>query len=208
MELEDQLERNAILVSELDYRTPYKYMNLGPDPENEKWLIGPSTGFALGWGIGAALGVKIAQPDRQVICMLGDGAMLFGQIEALWSASRYDIPVMIVVMNNVSYDGERQRIWENSPLASRKDTREQWKDMTCYLGDPEVDFVGLAKSFSIPGQRATNPREFKKAVKQARAINAEGRPFLIDARIMQLGVAADENWYPDISIAAGRAIDV
>jgi benzoylformate decarboxylase len=208
MELEDQLERNAILVSELDYRTPYKYMNLGPDPENEKWLIGPSTGFALGWGIGAALGVKIAQPDRQVICMLGDGAMLFGQIEALWSASRYDIPVMIVVMNNVSYDGERQRIWENSPLASRKDTREQWKDMTCYLGDPEVDFVGLAKSFSIPGQRATNPREFKKAVKQARAITAEGRPFLIDARIMQLGVAADENWYPDISIAAGRAIDV
>ncbi|MEJ2138262.1 MAG: thiamine pyrophosphate-binding protein [Gammaproteobacteria bacterium] len=208
MELEDQLERNAILVSELDYRTPYKYMNLGPDPENEKWLIGPSTGFALGWGIGAALGVKIAQPDRQVICMLGDGAMLFGQIEALWSASRYEIPVMIVVMNNVSYDGERQRIWENSPLASRKDTREQWKDMTCYLGDPEVDFVGLAKSFSIPGQRATNPREFKKAVKQARAITAEGRPFLIDARIMQLGVAADENWYPDISIAAGRAIDV
>jgi benzoylformate decarboxylase len=208
MELEDQLERNAILVSELDYRTPYKYMNLGPDPENEKWLIGPSTGFALGWGIGAALGVKIAQPDRQVICMLGDGAMLFGQIEALWSASRYDIPVMIVVMNNVSYDGERQRIWDNSPLASRKDTREQWKDMTCYLGNPEVDFVGLAKSFSIPGQRATNPREFKKAVKQARAITAEGRPFLIDARIMQLGVAADENWYPDISIAAGRAIDV
>lgn len=208
VELEDQLEQNAILVSELDYRTPYKYMNLGPNPDSEKWLIGPSTGFALGWGIGAALGVKIAQPDRQVICMVGDGAMLFGQIEALWSASRYDIPIIIVVMNNVSYDGERQRIWDNSPLASRKDTRDQWKDMTCYLGNPEVDFVGLAKSFAIPGQRAADPREFRKAVKRAKSATAEGSPFLIDARIMQLGVAANENWHPDISIAAGRQIDV
>lgn len=208
IELEDALEPNAILVSELDYRTPYKYMNLGPDPEKEKWLIGPSTGFALGWGIGAALGVKIAQPDRQVICMVGDGAMLFGQIEALWSASRYDIPVIIVVMNNVSYDGERQRIWDNSPLASRKDTREQWKDMTCYLGNPEVDFVGLANSFDVPGVKADDPRSFVKAINKAREVTAEGRPFLIDARIMQLGVAADENWHPDISIAAGRSVDI
>jgi benzoylformate decarboxylase len=208
MELEDALEQNAILVSELDYRTPYKYMNLGPDPDAEKWLIGPSTGFALGWGIGAALGVKIAQPDRQVVCMLGDGAMLFGQIESLWSASRYDIPVIIIVMNNLSYDGERQRIWDNSPLAGRKDTREQWKDMTCYLGNPEVDFVGLAKSFDVPALRASDPKEFKKALKKARDVTGEGRPFLIDARIMQLGVAANENWYPEISIAAGRKFDV
>jgi len=208
VELEEALEPNAILVSELDYRTPYKYMNLGPDPETEKWLIGPSTGFALGWGIGAALGVKIAQPDRQVICMVGDGAMLFGQIESLWSASRYDIPVIIIVMNNLSYDGERQRIWDNSPLARNKTTRDQWKDMTCYLGKPEVDFVGLANSFDVPGQRADTPRSFRKALTKARSVTAEGRPFLVDARIMQLGVAADQNWYPDISIAAGRKLDV
>jgi benzoylformate decarboxylase len=208
MELEEVLEPNAILVSELDYRTPYKYMNLGPDPEKEKWLIGPPTGFALGWGIGASLGVKISQPDRQVICMVGDGAMLFGQIESLWTASRYDIPVIILVMNNVSYDGERQRIWDVSPLASRKDTREQWKDMTCYLGKPDVDFVGLAKSFDVPAVRASDPKQFRKAISKARSVTAEGRPFLIDARIMQLGIAADENWYPEISIAAGRKFNV
>ncbi len=204
MELEDALEPNAILVSELDYRTPYRYMNLGPNPESEKWLVGPSTGFALGWGIGAALGVKIAQPDRQVICMVGDGALLFGQIEALWSAARYDIPIIVMVMNNLSYDGERQRIWDNSPLAARKDTREQWKDMTCYLGNPEVDFVGLAKSFAIEGVRVDKPGKLGKAIARARDVTAEGGPFLIDARIMQLGVAANQNWHPDISIAAGR----
>ena len=208
MELEEGLEKNAIIVSELDYRTPFKYMNMGPDPETQKWLVGQTTGFALGWSIGASLGVKISQPDRQVVCMLGDGAMLFGQIEALWSAARYDIPVIIIVMNNLSYDGERQRIWDNSPLASRKDTREQWKDMTCFLGNPEVDFVGLAKSFEVPAQRANKPSEFRKALAKARSVTAEGRPFLIDARIMQLGIGADENWHPDVSIAAGRSIDI
>ena len=208
MELEEGLEKNAIIVSELDYRTPFKYMNMGPDPETQKWLVGQTTGFALGWSIGASLGVKISQPDRQVVCMLGDGAMLFGQIEALWSAARYDIPVIIIVMNNLSYDGERQRIWDNSPLASRKDTREQWKDMTCFLGNPEVDFVGLAKSFEVLAQRANKPSEFRKALAKARSVTAEGRPFLIDARIMQLGIGADENWHPDVSIAAGRSIDI
>jgi len=204
MELEDALDPNAIIVSELDYRTPYRYLNLGPDPESQKWLVGPSTGFALGWGIGAALGVKIAQPDRQVICMVGDGALLFGQIEALWSASRYNIPVIVMVMNNLSYDGERQRIWDNSPLAARKDTRDKWKDMTCYLGNPEVDFVGLAKSFAIDGVRVDKPGKLGKAIARARDVTSEGGPFLIDARIMQLGVAANQNWHPDISIAAGR----
>jgi thiamine pyrophosphate-dependent acetolactate synthase large subunit-like protein len=111
-------------------------------------------------------------------------------------------------MNNVSYDGERQRIWDVSPLASRKDTREQWKDMTCYLGKPDVDFVGLAKSFDVPAVRASDPKQFRKAISKARSVTAEGRPFLIDARIMQLGIAADENWYPEISIAAGRKFNV
>ena len=50
--------------------------------------------------------------------MVGDGAMLFGQIEALWTATRYEIPVIMVVFNNHSYDGERGRIriQEGAPL--------------------------------------------------------------------------------------------
>jgi thiamine pyrophosphate-dependent acetolactate synthase large subunit-like protein len=80
--------------------------------------------------------------------------------------------------------------------------------MTCYLGSPEVDFVGLAQSFDVPGLKASDPKQFRKAINKARSVTAEGRPFLIDARIMQLGIAADENWYPEISIAAGRSIDI
>ena len=139
--------------------------------------------------------------------MVGDGALLFGQIEALWTAARYEIPVLIVVMNNRSYDNERNRIQNNSPLLSNQDTRDLWKDVSCYLGNPLVDFAGLAKSFAIPAERAADPAGFRKALKRAVAVTREGRPYLIDAMLMQLdrrGVRTEQTWHPQISIAASR----
>jgi benzoylformate decarboxylase len=203
-EMEKYLDPHAIIVSELDTRKPFEWMNLGPDA---KWLIGGTTGFALGWGIGASLGVKIGEPNRQVVCLVGDGAMLFGQIEALWTAARYDIPVTVIVFNNLSYDGERNRIYRGSPLAAKKETRGLWRDISCFLGNPEVDFVGLADSFEIQGQRANNPEEFVESLQAAAKVTADGRPFLIDLRVMQLdtsGKPTEQTWYPDISIAAKR----
>ncbi|MEO8224255.1 MAG: thiamine pyrophosphate-dependent enzyme, partial [Gammaproteobacteria bacterium] len=203
-ELDTALEEDAIIVPELDYRSPFEWLNLD---RGRKRLIGQTTGFALGWGIGAAIGVKIAKPDQQVVCMVGDGALLFGQVEALWTAARYEVPVLIVVMNNRSYDNERNRIQNNSPLLSNQDTRDLWKDVTCYLGNPLVDFAGLARSFGIDGQRATTPAELRKALKRGTAVLREGRPCLIDAAIMQLdrrGVRTEQTWHPQISIAAGR----
>ena len=203
-ELDEVLEEDAIIVPELDYRSPFAWLNLD---RGRKRLIGQTTGFALGWGVGAALGVKIARPDKQVVCMVGDGALLFGQVEALWTASRYEVPVLIVVMNNVSYDNERNRIQNNSPLMTNQDTRDLWRDLTCYLGKPQVDFAGLARSFGIDGQRVSTPAGLRKALKRGTAALREGRPYLIDAMIMQLdrrGVRTEQTWYPQISIAAGR----
>ena len=203
-EMEKYLDPHAIIVSELDTRKPFEWMNLGPE---SKWLIGGTTGFALGWGIGASLGVKIGAPNRQVVCLVGDGAMLFGQIESLWTAARYDIPVTIIVFNNLSYDGERNRIYRGSPLAAKKETRELWRDISCFLGNPEVDFVGLADSFKIQGQRADNAEEFIQSLQEAAKVTADGRPFLIDLRVMQLdtsGKPTEQTWYPDISIARKR----
>ena len=79
-ELDQHLAKDAIIVSELDNRLPYFWMDFSP---GNKRLIGQTTGFALGWGVGAALGVKVAEPDKQVVCLVGDGAFLFGQTEAL-----------------------------------------------------------------------------------------------------------------------------
>ena len=178
-------------------------MTFGP---GKKQVIGQTTGFALGWGIGAALGAKIARPDRQVVAMVGDGAMMFGQIEALWTASRYEIPVIMVVFNNHSYDGERGRIVLFSQLA--REDKESWKDMSCYLGNPDVDFVNIAKGFGVAGAKLEKPGDIKKVVKRAIAATREGRPFMIDASIARRGPGAESTWHPDTSIAGNRTIKV
>jgi len=197
-EFDRLLDDDAVVVVETGDRSPQEWIDFGP---GRKSLIGPTTGFALGWGIGASLGVKIARPERQVVALIGDGAMLFGQLESLWTASRYDIPVILVVFNNRSYDAERGRIHFASRVA-RAD-KSAWKDMSCYLGDPDVDYVSIARGFGVDGAKMTGPDDIQPVFASAVATNRDGRPFLIDALIAQRGPAAGMNWHPDISIALG-----
>ncbi len=195
-EMDQVLDQDAVIVVETGDRSPQDWMSFGP---GQKTLIGPTTGFALGWGVGASLGVRIARPDQQVVSLVGDGATLFGQLESLWTASRYDIPVILVVFNNRSYDSERGRIHFASQVA-RAD-KASWKDMSCYLGDPVVDFVSIAKGFDIDGAVISRPDEIRSAFERAMAVNREGRPYLIDAVIAQRGPGAGMNWHPGVSIA-------
>jgi benzoylformate decarboxylase len=202
-EMDQLLEDDAIVVIETGDRSPQAWMDFSP---GKKQVIGPTTGYALGWGIGASLGAKMAQPDRQVIAMVGDGAMLFGQIEALWTASRYDIPVIMVVFNNRSYDGERGRIVLLSQLA--RENKDAWKDMSCYLGNPDINYVDIARGFDIDGSKLEKPGDIKKVMKRAFAASREGRPYMIDASILRRGPGAESTWHPDISIARNRSVKV
>lgn len=197
-ELEQVLDEDATVVCETGDRTPHKWLDVGP---GRKSVIGPTTGSCLGWCVGASLGVKIARPNNQVVALVGDGAMLFGQLESLWTASRYDIPVIIVVFDNRSYDGERGRLFMFSKMENKK---ELWKDMSCYLGDPDIDYVSIAKGFDIDGQMISHPDEIQPALKRAVATTREGRPFMLDVVMGRKGPAAESTWHPDISIAAGR----
>ena len=84
----------------------YRQLKLGGA---NKQRIGRTKGDALGWGVAAAFGVNLALPDRQVVALQGDGGFLFNQSEALWSIARYESPMLIVVMNNHSYNESRAR---------------------------------------------------------------------------------------------------
>src|SRR5581483_103124 len=64
------------------------------------WYFGSSGG--LGFGIAAALGVQLAQPERPVVCVLGEGSAQYG-ITALWTAAAYRLPVTFLVLRNDEY---------------------------------------------------------------------------------------------------------
>ncbi|HEY1300248.1 MAG TPA: thiamine pyrophosphate-dependent enzyme, partial [Stellaceae bacterium] len=71
--------------------------------------FGSSPASGLGWGGGAALGAKLAAPDRLVICTLGDGSHLFGNPVALHhAAAAHKLPVLFVIMNNSMWGAVRR----------------------------------------------------------------------------------------------------
>jgi benzoylformate decarboxylase len=115
-------------------------------------------GWALGWGLGVSIGVKLAWPDRPVLALLGEGAATYG-IQGLWSAAKYKVPVVFVICNNAQYQilkiGARGL---NLPRAN--EGRFEGLDLV----GPEIDYVGLARSFGIESHRISEPDELADAV--------------------------------------------
>ena len=165
-ELNDLLDDDAIICSESLYDvSPWFDLGYG-----KKMAIGPQPGEVLGWATGIALGAKLAQPDRQVIAVSGDGAFMFQN--ALWSLARYDAPIMVVVYNNRSYNMNRTFNWLMGGAQA-----EMKKDLLTYLGDPDMDFAMYAKAHGVDAETVNNPSELK-AGHQARDQGDERRQTL------------------------------
>jgi thiamine pyrophosphate-dependent acetolactate synthase large subunit-like protein len=64
-----------------------------------------------------------------------------------------------------------------------------------YLGDPEIDFVMLAKSQGVNGTKVTSPHDLEKALRRGVEATAGGEPYLLDVRVAPVGAGADSTWY-------------
>jgi thiamine pyrophosphate-dependent acetolactate synthase large subunit-like protein len=195
-ELESALGPNTIVVPELGTQKDklFSQMKIGP---GAKRRIGRTRGWSLGWGVAAALGVQLGSPDHHVLALQGDGGFLFGQTEALWSAARYSAPMLFIIMNNHSYNETRNRT-----LANGGAQFQLGRDMTSYLGDPDVDFAKIAAAYNIQGEKVGDPDSLRKGLKRAVDTIYGGRPFLLDVEVERDGILADSTWHPDLSITA------
>jgi benzoylformate decarboxylase len=131
-------------------------------------------GWALGWGLGCAIGVKLAWPERPVVALVGDGAALYG-IQALWTAAHHRIPVTFVIANNAQY-----KILKDSGNVMALPQMALKNYLAMDLVEPEVDFVGLARSFGVEAQRVTEPDELSERVGEALY---RTKPLLLDVAI-------------------------
>jgi benzoylformate decarboxylase len=131
-------------------------------------------GGGIGWGLPAAIGIKLALPDRPVVALIGDGSALY-TIQALWTAAHYRIPVIFVILNNTSYRILKQRLHALRGLAEQVDT---------YVGmellDPAIDFVGLSRSLGVAAERARTVNEATDLIGKALRDNV---PMLIDVEL-------------------------
>jgi benzoylformate decarboxylase len=162
---------------------------------SDKKYFGTSPNI-LGWGMAAAFGVKLARPDQPVVSVVGDGSFCFSGPQPLWSQARYHAPVMNIVLNNKSYNNERNRIWH---YGGRQFATG--RDMTCYIGSPDVDYAKAAGAFGVEGEVVKEPGEVKAAILRAQRVIADGRPYLLDIHTQRDGIGAASTWHPAYSVA-------
>ena len=120
-----------------------------------------SSGFSgtLGYGFPTALGVKVANPDRPVVSVTGDGGFLFGGSD-LATAKQFGINLVTVVVNNASYGNvlrDQQRLYEG-------------RHSGAVLTNP--DFQAYARAFGVGAWRVETADAFRGALKEALASDA------------------------------------
>src|SRR5437899_494074 len=130
-------------------------------------------GGGIGWGLPAALGVKLALRDRPVLALVGDGSAMYTN-QALWTAARESLAVVYVIFNNASYRILKQRTRALKGF-SAEDDRYVGMDL-----EPLIDFVGMARALGVPGERVEKTPEIAPAIGRA---FASGGPYLVDVRI-------------------------
>jgi len=136
----------------------------------------PSGG--LGWGLGAALGAKLAAPDKTLICCVGDGAYIFGAPTAAHFVSRaYNLPVLFVVFNN--------RTWNAVKRAVQSYARDGWAVRTGSMPltalEPAPDYELVCRASGGHGERVEDPAQLPDALRRAlRIVKEEKRQALLN----------------------------
>jgi benzoylformate decarboxylase len=131
-------------------------------------------GGGIGWGLPAAVGIKLALQARPVVALVGDGSAMY-TIQALWTAARERLGIVFVILNNRSY-----RILKQRTNLLRGHAAQTGRYVGMNLDEPPVDFLGLARALGVAARRAETPAD---AAAQVREGIASGAPLLIEAVI-------------------------
>jgi benzoylformate decarboxylase len=167
----EMLPKDAVVIEEALSSSPgIRQLIRSDDPQSYFGL----RGGGIGWGLPATIGVKLALPDRPVVGLIGDGSAMY-TVQALWTAARYRIGAIFVILNNSSYRILKQRLHNMRGLAEQADS---------YVGmeliDPKIDFVNLSRSLGVPAERAKTVHE---ATDLIGAAIKNGGPMLIDVEL-------------------------
>ena len=163
--LREVLPANAIVTDELSqvgFASWYGF----PVYEPRTFITSGYQG-TLGAGFPTALGAKVANPERPVVAITGDGGFMFA-VQELATAVQFKIGVVVLVFNNNAYGNVRRDQLEGF------DGRVVASDLV------NPDFVKLADSFGVGAIRVTSPQDFRPALERALA---DGGPYLIDIEV-------------------------
>jgi len=134
-------------------------------------------GGAIGWGMGGALGIKLANQDKPVVAIIGDGSAMM-TIQALWTAANYSIPVIYLICNNESY-----RILKLNMNIYKRQILNEKNPESKYIGADfplPLNISKIAEAIGVYGKKITDPLEINLEIQKALKLN---KPVVLDIRI-------------------------
>jgi benzoylformate decarboxylase len=171
--LRDCLPDNVVMYSEaITAETDLLRTLPLPQPHS---LFG-NHGGGIGQGLPGALGVKLAQPHRPTVALVGDGSAMY-TIQSLWTAARHHIAVLYIILNNQSYrilkfNMNRYRRTLNIPAGRPY----PFMDLT----NPSLHFIDIAHGMGVDGRRVAHADEIVPAVQEALALEA---PYVLEVML-------------------------
>ena len=161
--VDDSVTTRASIFGALDFDEPGSLLGI--------------TGGALGWGMGGTMGVKMANPDRPVVGIIGDGSAMM-TVQALWTAANSDIPVVYVICNNRAY-----RVLKLNMNLYKSEILGQENPESDYIAmdfTTPFDIAAIAEAMGVHGRKVEDPTEIGAALREAIAL---GKPAVLDISI-------------------------
>jgi acetolactate synthase-1/2/3 large subunit len=143
--------------------------------EPGSWFKSGSSG--LGWGLGAAMGVKLARPDQPVVALVGDGCFFFGApFAAFWTAQTNAAPFLAVILNNGCYNATKAPLLDAYPdgYSARSG------DVMGVQLTPAPRYDKLADAVGAYGERVEDPAEVLPALRRGLERVRDGQSAILD----------------------------
>ena len=166
-ELFDFIPEDAQIVLDGGDIVVFSYKFINHKPRSPRSTFFPISMGHLGIGIPYSIAVKIAKPDKLVVCLTGDGSFLFN-VQELETAVRLNLPIIVVIANNCAWG------------MIKSNQKKGFVKRYCDVDFPPINYSEIARGFGCYGEKIEKPEDIKQAIQ--RAIDSK-KPAVIDVDI-------------------------
>ncbi|WP_375412515.1 thiamine pyrophosphate-requiring protein [uncultured Bradyrhizobium sp.] len=182
--LNAKLSQDDIVVNEAIRNGPVLQEHLTrTKPQSYVGLAGGGLGFSGGM----ALGLKLAQPGRRVVQVIGDGGFHFSSPDSVYAvAQQYQIPIFTVVLDNGGWQAVKSAVQRVYPKGVAAETDQFQSRLRSGRQGEARDFSGIARAFGAHGECVTEPEELVAAIDRCLAALDDGKAAVLHVHITLL----------------------
>jgi acetolactate synthase-1/2/3 large subunit len=171
--INEAIRNGPVLQEHLTRTAPRSYVGLA--------------GGGLGFSGGMALGLKLAQPDRRIVQIIGDGGFHFSSPDSVYAvAQQYQIPAFTVVIDNGGWQAVKSAVQRVYPKGIAAETDEFQSRLTSGRQGETRDFSAVARAFGAYGECVSAPDELSTAIDRCLAALDDGKAAVLHVHVTRL----------------------